>query len=253
MSSFEDRQLRTFELLKSFSTTVIDEPPVAVPAPRPAPGRHRAVNYQGFRWFTPVPVAASKRQRDAGADFRHRAFVVALTIACVGVLWLLQDYVWPGSPRLHGTLAAVWTGSGLLWLAPLPASVFNLVGLLCYKPSRNRHAAAPIQQLVSWRIVSRGTNTDALSATIERCREEMRAAPLFPYIIEVVTDVVNPLLPRGPDIVHIVVPDTYQTSNGSRFKARALQFALEHSALPDDAWIVHLTKRPAPCAPASLE
>jgi egghead protein (zeste-white 4 protein) len=36
------------------------------------------------------------------------------------------------------------------------------------------------------------------------------------------------------------VPAGYRTPNGSRFKARALQYALEASPLPDHAWIVHM-------------
>jgi len=188
----------------------------------------------------------SRRKPFPWDDLKHRALVVAVTVVCVAALWLVQDYAWPGKPRLHGTFAEVWTCTGLLWLAPLPASVFNLVGLFCYRPSRNRQRAAAIPQVVCWRIVSKGTNTEALAATIRRCRTEMRAAPLFRYVIEVVTDVENPLLPRGPDVAYLVVPEWYQTSKGSRFKARALQYALEHSPLADDAWLVHLDEESQP-------
>jgi egghead protein (zeste-white 4 protein) len=67
----------------------------------------------------------------------------------------------------------------------------------------------------------------------------MARAPLFPYRIEVVTDL--PIeLPRGGDLRHIVVPPEYRTPHRSLYKARALQYALERSSLPDGAWILHL-------------
>lgn len=198
----------------------------------------------------PVPAAGQRSRRTPSPwpDTRHRLFIAGATLICVAALWAVQDYAWPGAPRLHGAFAEAWKDAGWIWLAPLPASLFNIVGLLSYRPSRNNLPAKRIPYFVCWRIVSRGTNTEALAATIRRCQLEMRASPLFPYVIEVVTDTANPLLPRGPDIAYLVVPDWYQTPKGSLFKARALQYALEHSPLAGDAWIVHLDEesRPVP-------
>jgi egghead protein (zeste-white 4 protein) len=77
----------------------------------------------------------------------------------------------------------------------------------------------------------------------------MAKTPLFPYVIEVVTDHANLALPPpNEDLRYIVVPKDYYTPNKSLYKARALQYALEHSPLPDDAWIVHLDEETQPTA-----
>jgi egghead protein (zeste-white 4 protein) len=169
-------------------------------------------------------------------------------VACIAVLWVVQDTIWSGAPRIHGTAGRIWNDLDWLWLAQLPASLINLTGLLMYSPSRKDRHADQIAQFVCWRIVSRGTNTEALAGTIRRVQAEMQATPLFRYVIEVVTDIPNPLLPQGRNIVYLVVPEGYQTPKGSKFKARALQYAVEHSPLRDTSWIVHLDEesRPVP-------
>jgi beta-1,4-mannosyltransferase len=110
-----------------------------------------------------------------------------------------------------------------------------------YKHPAHLDHVRPTQKLVSLRIVSRGTNVEALTSTIRRCQKEMARLPLFPYVIEVVTDTLDIHLPNpNDDLLYITVPKEYRTKKGSLYKARALQYALENSLLPDDAWIVHL-------------
>ncbi len=87
--------------------------------------------------------------------------------------------------------------------------------------------------------MSRGQNAEALRSTVRNVRDTMAAAPLFPYRIEVVTDL--PVqLETGDDVVHLLVPTEFQTPARSKYKARALQYALETSDLSDRAWIMHL-------------
>jgi egghead protein (zeste-white 4 protein) len=84
----------------------------------------------------------------------------------------------------------------------------------------------------------------------------MRKTPLFPYIIEVVTDNDNNVISFNPellrllrsnaDVRHLHVPDDYVLPNRSKYKARALHWALLNSPLPDDAWIVHLDEETQP-------
>jgi hypothetical protein len=75
--------------------------------------------------------------------------------------------------------------------------------------------------LVCWRIVSRGINVEALTAAILRCRTESQALPLFPYIIDVITDTAHDGLPTD-NLRYIRVPRDYQTTGGTRANARAL-------------------------------
>ena len=46
-------------------------------------------------------------------------------------------------------------------------------------------------------------------------------------------------------VEEIVVPCSYQTKSGAKFKSRALQYCLEDEVnrLSDDDWIVHLGRR----------
>jgi len=67
----------------------------------------------------------------------------------------------------------------------------------------------------------------------------MARTPLFPYCVEVVTDRELPL-EDGPSVLTLLVPDWFQTPHGAKFKARALQYALETSPIADDTWLFHL-------------
>ena len=77
----------------------------------------------------------------------------------------------------------------------------------------------------------------------------MAKTPLAPYLIEVVIDECRDvvLLPHDDiDVRVIVVPREYVTPNNSRFKARALHYALLHSQISDTTWIVHLDEETQP-------
>lgn len=195
------------------------------------------------------PKHKTHRKPSRLPDLRFRAFVVAGMFAAVSLLYALQGLLWPSNPVPRTWSAVAWSAASALWLSALLPAGCQLAGLLIYRPPRWTNAGRPIPQFVCWRIVSRGTNTDALAATINRCRQEMRVTPLFRYIIEVVTDIPNPALPPpARDLAYITVPPSYRTRAGSLFKARALQYAVERSPLPNRAWIVHLDEETHPTA-----
>jgi egghead protein (zeste-white 4 protein) len=200
---------------------------------------------------TPTPRAANPSGAPAdwaiGFVTGHRVRVVAIFLAGITALTFLQHLFWPYLVAPSTGLGAVWSWGSLLWLGPLVAALLGMVGLLAYRHPTRLGAVRPINKLVSWRVVSRGTNIEALSQTIRRCRAEMNRSPMFPYIIEVVIDE-NPIdrLPQGDDIRYIVVPADYRTPSGSLFKARALHYACEHSPLSPEAWIVHLDEETHP-------
>ena len=178
----------------------------------------------------------------------HRAMAVFYVVAGMVVLYMLQEAAWPeiGAPR--GTLSeTLWTLLSLCWLAPVLPGAIGFVGTLWFKHNEALDEVGPIKTLVSFRIVSRGTNTNALISTIRRCQAEMAKTPLFPFIIEVIIDVELVGKPEPSDTLrYIVVPPDYQTERRSLFKARALQYAIDHSLLSDDAWIVHLDEETQP-------
>lgn len=170
----------------------------------------------------------------------HRLSKLGLFTFTVVAVFAVQEFVLgvgrPPSSLLDEGVVLL----SLTWLVALPSAVFGFAGLLLFEqrpvPDTSMHR---IETLVSFRIVSRGQNVDALVGTVANVREVMRRAPLFPYRIEVVTDL--PVkLDKGPDLMQLLVPTNYETPRRSKFKARALQFALEASNLPEKAWIMHL-------------
>ena len=171
----------------------------------------------------------------------HRFLVLLYLSVGIAALYAFQAWLWPVRTLPHSLFGEAWSLGTLLWITAVVPGAMGLAGLITYKHPRHLDHVRPMQTLVCLRIVSRGTNVEALTNTIRRCQREMARLPLFPYVIEVVTDTLDIRLPRpNADLYYIAVPKAYRTRNGSLYKARALQYALEFSPLPDDAWIVHL-------------
>lgn len=163
-------------------------------------------------------------------------------------LYWLQDVVWP-EERTPFTLAEkVESAASLVWLGAVLPGICGLLGLLMYRHPQELHRVQPIDHLVVFRIVSRGHNREALRSTIFRCVSEMQKTPLFSYLVEVVIEDVPGVgeLPKSDHIRYVVIPGHYSTPNTSLYKARALQYALEVSDIPDDAWLVHLDEETQP-------
>jgi egghead protein (zeste-white 4 protein) len=214
------------------STATLPRPAVIIPRPRRSPETVRG------------PVGEPETNRTGFPP--RRLLVVLWIVGAVAGLYGLQAILFPNPGIMpHAWWQWSYAALCLLWVLPILPGGLGLAGNLWYRHQDNS-AMTPIDTLVSWRIVSRGTNASALRSTIERCQREMAARPLFPYVIEVVVDGEVRDLPEGSDIRYIVVPPDYRTPNGSLFKARALQYVLENSPLPGDAWIVHLDEETQP-------
>jgi beta-1,4-mannosyltransferase len=213
------------------------QPPFAITSGRSAIGQRHLVRPQLLGEWSYRPFSA------------HRLRVVVYITVGVLVLYALQAWLWPVSRSPHTAIEEVWSWGSLLWLGAVLPGGLGLAGMLKFRHPKQFKEVKPIDKLVAWRIVSRGTNTAALTATIRRCQAEMSKTPLFPYVIEVVTDARDvDLPPPNQDLRYLAVPSEYRTPNGSLYKARALQYAVEHSPLHGDAWIVHLDEETQPTA-----
>lgn len=178
----------------------------------------------------------------------HRVRVVAFTLSVSAIL--LTGHALTSSGRSAHTLTeeiASWLS--LLWLGALLPGSLGLIGTLLYRFPSDLDEVRPTVRTICWRIVTAGKNIDVVLSTIRRCQSEMARTPLAPYVIEVVIDE-GPnvaLLPEGEvDVRVIVVPREYATPNKSRFKARALHYALLNSPISEAAWIVHLDEETQP-------
>jgi egghead protein (zeste-white 4 protein) len=178
----------------------------------------------------------------------HRARVIAFTVSVIAILLAAHSLSPAGrSPRTLDEEIASW--ASLLWVGALLPGSLGLIGTLLYRFPSDLDDIRPINRMICWRIVTAGKNIDVVLSTIRRCQSEMAKTPLAPYVIEVVIDECwnVALLPvDAVDVRVIVVPREYATPNNSRFKARALHYALLNSQISDTAWIVHLDEETQP-------
>jgi egghead protein (zeste-white 4 protein) len=169
----------------------------------------------------------------------YRIAVLLAFLAVFFTIFFLQDAVWPRGREPRAGLEQAVSYLSIAWVLPLAPAVLGLIGLLIYRrPFHATGAPRSMATSVSFRVVSRGTNPGALVATCRNIHETMAVMPLFPYVVEVVTDRAVGGLPPGTQ--QLVVPPDFRTPNGSLYKARALHYALDVSAVAEDAWIMHL-------------
>ncbi|CDF32612.1 unnamed protein product [Chondrus crispus] len=198
----------------------------------------------------PLPAAPTPEH------FRDIAFLGPITLHRLAVLfWIvgtgvlfffLQEWIWPDFENRN---TRGWPGLpylGVIWLVSLPTSVATLFGSLWFRYNTRLDRVPRTAHPVAFRIVSRGTNRQCLLETVKRCQDEMRRTPLFPYLIEIVTDGNVFDAPPDPDVIQLKVPIDYTTPNGTLFKARALHYACEHSVVPAHTWLVHLDEETQP-------
>ncbi|MDQ0078434.1 hypothetical protein J2S97_003633 [Arthrobacter oryzae] len=201
-----------------------------------------------FHFDRPGKVLEPVRDWSLGFITGHRTrIVLCMALAIVG-LYLLQDFLWPVAVKPVTFADSLWGSASVVWLGAVIPGLLGLLGALSFRHPAHLDAVAPISQLVVFRIVTRGTNREAVASTIRRCAAEMERTPLFRYLVEIVIED-NPGvgdLPQGDTIRYLVIPRNYATANTSLYKARALQFALENSHIPDDAWLVHLDEETQP-------
>lgn len=169
---------------------------------------------------------------------RFKLVVVASMSIVVALLYVLQAVLWEEGK--HPESWERWVQAlSYLWPLPILTGGISVVGMLlqrrapCVDPVPGR-----VSNLVSFRYVSRGTNAETLCHAIASVRRELARLRAFPYVIEAVIEQ-DIDLGDHDDLIKLVVPRDYVTDAGSMYKARALQYAVEHSPLPDDAWITH--------------
>jgi egghead protein (zeste-white 4 protein) len=196
--------------------------------PRPVPERND------------VALGLLAGERRTWSPWRVRlSYAVALLLVGVPVIvvlnWL-RTFTHPG----HSVPVEVVEVASFVWIVLAIPVVLNVIGALTFRRgSEHASETLPIDVPVFFRIVTRGTNVEAVLKTVDATIAVMDELPLFPYVVEVVTDVALPFDERTH--VHmIVVPHEYRTDADTKFKARALNYALGASIAPDSAWLFHL-------------
>jgi egghead protein (zeste-white 4 protein) len=161
---------------------------------------------------------------------------------------LIKAFLWADAGHVPtGLLEEIVRWAGITWALLLPWALADVLGWLFFRRHTwvteevaSGNSPAMMSHIVSFRIVTRGDQPHVVVETVENILATMSRRPLFPFSIEVATDLAIPSLPSYPVVRQIVVPENYQTSNGATHKARALQYALETSTLEDHDWVLHL-------------
>ena len=98
------------------------------------------------------------------------------------------------------------------------------------------------KKTICFRVVTRGMFPQLIIKNLDYNLSVLNGFENLKYTYEVVTDQKIGDIDRIKNCYEIVVPDKYSTKTGAKFKARALQYALEVniSDLDDDDLVVHL-------------
>ncbi|KAI8761206.1 beta-1,4-mannosyltransferase egh [Biomphalaria glabrata] len=129
-------------------------------------------------------------------------------------------------------------------MTKLPFFIVNFLGVVFLnnfeKRPKLRHSLLECPFLC-FRVVTRGLYPDLVQKNIQLNLQTCQKFGLKNFIIQVVSDnAIN--LSANQECSELIVPVRYSTKQGSLFKARALQYALEpeNDILKPGDWIVHL-------------
>ncbi len=167
------------------------------------------------------------------------AFVLALTSSLV---------LWPG----HGAVGITGWATTVLWTLPTVGSVLGIGGAI--RTTRRVRAAqrqdppvtsVPERLVVVVPTIGRPDTLPALRRVIRSCGH--LAGPFPDHRIDIVVEegcaagaAIRALAAATPSARVLTVPRGYATPRGTRFKARANQYAMTLRESRSDVWVLHL-------------
>lgn len=178
---------------------------------------------------------------------RQRTFhyVKLLIVTLLGIVYgvVMSEIFFPGNKQ--PVVEFMMTIFKLTWLIPLPYALVNFYAYLRFPPFRRPPwlvLGSSMSIKLYFRYVTRGNNLTLVAENVGEIFEVL--SNLFTdeeWAIEVVTDIPLDLDDWEDNQVKVVVvPPDYQAPNGAKYKARALQYALENSSAQPKDWIIHL-------------
>ena len=126
----------------------------------------------------------------------------------------------------------------------LPMAICACIGFILYNPYESPpipYFSLSSAPFICFRVVTKGDYPGFVKKNVDANKTLLQKVGMENYVIEVVTDRAI-YLPLSDKCREVVVPASYQTKNGTMFKARALNYCLEHDVnkLSSNDWIVHL-------------
>lgn len=196
--------------------------------------------FLGFK--KPLPVTKTTESTPLiKSGLYYTAFIIA-TLIGIAYGYYFSDIIFPSTKG--SLITSVMTILKLVWLIPLPYALLNFYSFLKYPVFKRDYAPQtdrPLPFKIYVRIVTRGLNMNLISETAKHAYDILAATLLKDnWCVEIVTD--NPMS-IDYDSEHlkiIAVPDDYVLPSGTKYKARALNYALQHSSATDEDWVIHL-------------
>jgi egghead protein (zeste-white 4 protein) len=218
-------------LFDSLATALLEVPPLTDPTPvveeEPDAPRSR------LRRSRPVPP-----EERPWAPWRVRVSFAVSFVVVGAPISAVMLWFWSHSRPAQGLAAEIVNACSYIWVVLAIPVLLNVIGALSFRNANTKQGHdMPLGVEVCFRIVTRGTNVEAVLKTARAVQKAMAHTPLFPFSVEIVTD--NEL-PSVEGVRTILVPKHYRTGTQARFKARALEYALEVSPIPATAWLFHL-------------
>lgn len=234
--------------------------------PQPAPARADLPTAAWPRAATPAPLPAPSPARPARrppSAVRPGLVVFLVVFAVAGAVSL---WAW----RRHGDDVHLlgWVTS-VFWTLPLLASLVGIYGALRtarrLRAARRLGPARPVREdrlVVVVPTIGRWDTLPALVRVVHSCRV---LAPYFPHHrVDVVIEegcaaeqAIRDLAGSMPAVEVLTVPREYRTPRGTRFKARANEYANTRRTAAgearDDVWVLHLDDDTAVAADTAEE
>ena len=175
----------------------------------------------------------------------YYGFLIGMTLFGIGYGYIFSERFFPSDKPYLAQQIMIFLK--VCWLLPLPYALINFYSFLRY-PIYKSPITIPIQQqpltfphTFYFRYVTRGQNPNLVKENVAlACSILQKLLPEGHWAVEVVTDKRLPLATDNQHVCQIVVPEAYETANGTKFKARSLQYALTASSATQHDWIIHL-------------
>ena len=129
-------------------------------------------------------------------------------------------------------------------IGTIPYTVF-IIGTTFFRDSKDKKPKITVkipEKNICFRVVTRGMFPKLIMKNLDYNLSVIKGFENLKYTYEVVTDKKIGDIDTTEKCYEVVVPDDYTTKTGAKFKARALQYAMEQNAsnLNDNDILVHL-------------
>jgi len=120
----------------------------------------------------------------------------------------------------------------LALILALPYETFVFIGLLFYDTfpgdvALNQKGMA-LYPFICFQVATRGQSQKLVQKTISRNLKLIQQSGILNFKLQVLTNILIPGIVDDVRVTQMVVPSEYETKTGALYKAKSLQYAIEH-------------------------